>query len=264
MAKASLLQLQRATQNWLHGIRRHPQIRDNRFLDKAVSSSTALWTDPVPSEMWYQRGKIQNLRLAATRLDHCLIPAGEIFSFWAQVGRASSYKGYVRGRMLQEGCMIPAIGGGLCQLSNALYQAALDAGCEIVERHPHSRIVPGSATAERRDATVAWNYIDLRFRAAQPLQLRVRLTPTHLHVALLSASLDGHTVANRPENHSMPLRTLPILSDHACESCGQVSCFRSDHHAFHLKSSPKKAFLVDAAWPEFIRFIETNHTAQMR
>ena len=156
--------------------------------------------------------------------------------------------------------MIPAIGGGLCQLSNALYQAALDAGCEIIERHPHSRIVPGSGTWERRDATVAWNYIDLRFCAAMPLQLQVQLTPSHLHVALLTTNQHSHTLAARSPNRRTPLYTLPILSDYACESCGQVSCFRSDHHAFPLKSSPKKAFLLDTAWPEFIRYVKANHT----
>jgi hypothetical protein len=41
--------------------------------------------------------------------------------------------------------------------------AALQAGCDIVERHGHSRIVPGSAAGHGQDATVAWNYVDLRF-----------------------------------------------------------------------------------------------------
>jgi hypothetical protein len=62
------------------------------------------------------------------------------------------------------------------KLSNALYQVALDSGCEIVERHRHSRTVPGSATAAGRDATVAWNYVDLRFRPAVDMQLTVELT----------------------------------------------------------------------------------------
>jgi len=61
----------------------------------------------------------------------------------------------VPGRQLREGCLFPAIGGGLCQLSNALYDVSLQAECEIVERHPHSRIVPGSAAARDRDAAIA-------------------------------------------------------------------------------------------------------------
>ncbi len=221
-----------------------------------ATSATRLWTDTNPTEAWYQRGKIQNLRQAAARLDRCVIPAGEVFSFWQQVGRASARKGYVAGRMLQEGCMIPAIGGGLCQLSNALYQVALDAGCEILERHPHSRIVPDSATAAGRDATVAWNYIDLRFRARATMQLRVILTATELLVSL-------HTgAAAEPESHSAAPESLEvpgIFSDHACESCGNTTCFRHEPAAVHLASRSATAFLLDGAWPEFKSYVAANH-----
>ncbi len=103
-----------------------------------------------------------------------MIPVGQVFSFWRQVGRASRRRGFVTGRMLKEGCLVPAVGGGLCQLSNALYDAALQSGCEIVERHAHSRVVAGSAAAAGRDATVAWNYVDLRFRTSAPLRMEVQ------------------------------------------------------------------------------------------
>jgi hypothetical protein len=263
-AKANLLQSRRGLENIFARIRRYPQVRTREFQTEIAQSTTALWTDPTSTELWYQRGKVQNLRLAAARLDRAVVPAGAVFSFWAQVGRASGFKGYVQGRMLQEGCMIPAIGGGLCQLSNALYQVALDAGCEIVERHPHSRIVPGSAAADQRDATVAWNYIDLRFRAKQPLQLHVRLTADELRVALSSDRPDNHggVGAESFSSQSSPPNTLPIYSDHACESCGQVSCFRADGHLRHLSNNSRKAFLLDVAWPEFGRYVGANHSLE--
>jgi hypothetical protein len=257
--KAALLQIRRAIQNWRQSIHRHPLASKQHSAQTLAESITALWTDPTPSEIWYQRGKIQNLRIAASRLNCCVIPAGEVFSFWQQVGRASARRGFVRGRMLQEGCMIPAIGGGLCQLSNALYQVALDAGCEIIERHPHSRVVSGSATEARRDATVAWNYIDLRFRSREPMQLCVKLSAENLTVALLAASHENHKTRSVPKQGPARLETLPILNDHACESCGQVSCFRSEHRVFHIANSPVAAYLLDVAWPEFHRYVEANH-----
>lgn len=263
-AKASLLRCKRGLENRAAQIRRYPQVGATKFRTEVARSTTALWTDPTPAEMWYQRGKVQNLRLAAARLDRTLIPAGAVFSFWVQVGRASRFKGYVRGRMLQEGCIIPAIGGGLCQLSNALYQVALAAGCEIVERHPHSRIVPGSATAENRDATVAWNYVDLRFRAREPLLLQVRLTPGELHVSLLSGGSEGDC-ANRAATlpaQSPSSRVLPIYGEHACDSCGQETCFRSDSSLSRMVGDSRKAFLLDAAWPEFAAYVATNHSPQ--
>ena len=53
---------------------------------------------------------------------------GETFSFWRAAGRATRARGYVIGRELRQGCMIPTIGGGLCQLTNALSRVAHQAG----------------------------------------------------------------------------------------------------------------------------------------
>ena len=81
---------------------------------------TPLWADPRLSEQAMQFGKVQNLRRAAAKLDGLLLPRGVVFSFWRQVGRATTARGFVRGRMVQLGCVVPSVGGGLCQLSNCM------------------------------------------------------------------------------------------------------------------------------------------------
>lgn len=154
--------------------------------------------------------------------------------------------------------MIPAIGGGLCQLSNALYQVALEAGCEILERHPHSRIVPGSATAHGRDATVAWNYIDLRFRPLADLQLRVILTTTELQVSL--HTLEGESAPVR-NDAPKPVAVPGIFSDHACESCGNTSCYRHDPSPVKLQTRSATAYLLDNAWPEYRAYVAEQYAA---
>lgn len=112
----------------------------------------------------HQQGKNINLRVACAAIDGLLLAPGAVFSFWRHVGRPTRARGYVEGRMLQGGSLSPAVGGGLCQLSTALYEVALQANLTILERHAHSRIVPGpNAARAGRDATVAWNYVDLRF-----------------------------------------------------------------------------------------------------
>ena len=147
--KAGLLRLRRSGQDIVRGPRRLARLAGLDGFDVAAGvSTTPLWADPALAERTQQQGKVQNLRVAARALEGLVLPAGAVFSFWRQVGPPIRPRGYVSGRMLQQGCMVPAIGGGLCQLSNALYDAALQAGCRIVERHPHSRIVPGSAAAQ--------------------------------------------------------------------------------------------------------------------
>ncbi len=118
----------------------------------------------------HQAGKIANLRVACAAIDGLRLAPGEVFSFWRQIGRPTRARGYVEGRMLQSGALSPAVGGGLCQLSTALYEIALQANLTILERHAHSRIVPGpNAARAGRDATVAWNYVDLRFASPERL-----------------------------------------------------------------------------------------------
>jgi vancomycin resistance protein YoaR len=149
----------------------------------------ALLSAAYGGEAIHQHGKINNLRCAAAALHGRLLAAGAVFSFWRHIGRTTRAKGYAEGRMLQSGWLSPAVGGGLCQLSTALYEVALQAHCRIVERHAHSRIVPGPNAAKAgRDATVAWNYVDLRFASDRPLKLEVRVTQDELIVRLRAMS----------------------------------------------------------------------------
>lgn len=185
--KAWLLRIHRTLLNLVSPVRRHKADDADSFPIQLAESRTPLWTTESLVERSLQLGKVQNLRVAAGALHGILVPAGQTFSFWRQLGRATRKKGYVSGRELREGCLIPAVGEGLCQLSNALYDAALQSGCEIVERHAHSRVVPGSAAEIGRDATVAWNYIDLRFRPKAAIRIHVHLTAQDLIVRLLAA-----------------------------------------------------------------------------
>jgi hypothetical protein len=200
-----------------------------------------------------QFGKVQNLRKACRRLHQMEIPAGEVFSFWKQIGRARTSAGYVQGRELRQGCLIPTVGGGLCQLSNSLYDLALKSGCEIIERHAHSAVVPGSAAEQGRDATIFWNYIDLRFRANQSTLITAVLTHDELAVRFWGKqkliSIGEHKSATRP--------TATI---NTCTDCGVSECFRHVHPGAS-PSAGRKAFLVDECWPEFEEFVRTERSA---
>ncbi len=214
-------------------------------------SRTPLWSETAPGEQALQFGKVHNLRRAAMSLDGVLIPAGAVFSFWRQLGRATRARGYVGGRMLREGCMIPALGGGLCQLSNALYDVALQADCEIVERHAHSRIVPGSVAAAGRDATVAWNYVDLRFTSARDLRLSVALDGDDLVVGL--AAREGG-----PAGSPAPSEALfdAGVAARSCATCGETDCHLHERLPAASAATPaRRAFLVDEDWPEFRTFV---------
>ncbi len=250
-AKVLLHRVGRGTRNLISGPRRLVAGEAETFPAILGESRSRLWSGDRPEERRYELGKVQNLRRAAARLDRVVIPAGQVFSFWKQIGKASRRRGFVTGRMLKEGCLVPAVGGGLCQLSNALYDAALQSGCEIVERHAHSRIVAGSAAVAGRDATVAWNYVDLRFRARVDLRLETRLTADELVVRLRGS--EEPAVAPRHVPTAVPAAPAAMAARN-CAACGEVSCFRHEQPpAEHIAGCT--AFLVDENWPEFQDYV---------
>jgi len=126
-----------------------------------------------------------NARLAALALDGCVIAPGAIFSFNKAVKSWSVDQGYVKAPVSFDGELVRAYGGGVCQTSTTLYNAALLAGLPIVERHPHifrpQYIPPG------RDAAVAYPGVDLRFRNpyAWPIRVRASADGGKLQVRLL-------------------------------------------------------------------------------
>lgn len=225
-----------------------------------AQSRTALYADDYAGEHLYQLGKVHNLRRAARDLDGLVLTPGAVFSFWKQVGPTTRAKGYATGRMLQEGCLSPATGGGLCQLSSALYDAALQARLTIVERHAHSRIVPGSTAARLgRDATIAWNYVDLRFAAPDiPLRLGVALTRDELVVTLHGP--EGVTAPPKedPALFTAHPQVIPFGAARSCATCEETDC--------HLHEAPppprhvRTAWLVDEAWPEFAAHVAASRT----
>jgi vancomycin resistance protein YoaR len=218
--KAAALRTHRTVTDLRNPIPRHQQRNGCTLPFTIARSQTELFPDPRPSEQWHQRAKVENLRLAAPCLDGCFIPAGEVFSFWRQVGKVSVSRGFQLGRALQEGSLILSVGGGLCQLSNAVFQVAVQSGCEILERHCHSRLIPGSAMAAGRDAAVAWNYVDLRFRSSVDLELTIALTADHLIVEM-HAGVHDFRGAQSPE----PFAIRPLDDDPACSTCTS-NCFR--------------------------------------
>jgi hypothetical protein len=234
-------------------LERKPIVTGGRRLG---ASQSPLYANGAAGEQALQAGKVENLRVAARYLHGLVIPAGALFSFWAQVPRPTRRLGFVRGRELREGCVIASVGGGLCQLSNALYDAALTAGCDIVERHAHSRRLPGSMAALGRDATIFWNYVDLRFRPAVDCQLEVSLDRDKLTVALRALGAASAVSAPAVRN----ALSLDVAADEAtgsCDSCGMTACFRNEPASARLPATGA-VWLVDAWWPEHDAYLRAQ------
>lgn len=241
-------------------------------LPLAIEDRSLIWNEVDPREWPLELGKVENLRVAARALDGLEFEARQVFSFWAQVGPPVRARGYVTGRELREGCVVPGIGGGLCLLSNSLYGAARRAGFELLERHAHSRRPPGSRAALGEDATVAWNYIDLRFVANQPWRLEVRLDAEALIVGVRTERRRNRVRvlherrSPEPEGPRSPGSGSGSGSGSEARWAGEsgASCMSCDRPCSNARSGEptktpgRRSWLVDAAWPEYTRYLRAH------
>jgi len=111
-------------------------------------------------------GRVFNVALAASRLNHKLIAPGEIFSLNQTIGEVSSSTGYKNAYVIKDGRTVLGDGGGVCQVSTTMFRAALAAGLPIVERRAHAYRV-GYYEQDAKpgfDATVYAPSTDLKFK----------------------------------------------------------------------------------------------------
>lgn len=130
------------------------------------------------------RDRAFNVRLAAQRLNHTVVPAHGTLSFNAVVGPRTVRAGFREAPVILAGRITDGVGGGVCQVAGTLHSAALRAGLEITRKQPHSR--PSTYIGPGLDAMVAWPDSDLVIENPYAFAVVVEATvsgPT-LHVTL--------------------------------------------------------------------------------
>ena len=103
-----------------------------------------------------------NLVLAANKINGTVLMPGETFSYNKVVGERTIAAGYKDAAIYVDGQTVDGLAGGICQVSTTLYEAALYANLEIVERANH-QFVP-SYIGAGLDATVVWGLTDFQFK----------------------------------------------------------------------------------------------------
>ncbi len=103
----------------------------------------------------------ENIRLAALALNNQFLKPGQQFSFNEVVGPRTKEAGYNEATIIQNNEFVPGVGGGVCQVSTTLYNTVLRANLKIIERSPHSLIIP--YVKPGLDATVVYGYKDFKF-----------------------------------------------------------------------------------------------------
>lgn len=133
--------------------------------------------------------RAENLRLAAEAINGYVIEPGATFSFNEVVGDTTAERGYKEAPVLYSSGLGSSDGGGICQVSTALYIAAVKADLEIVERHPHS--VPSDYAPIGLDATIVYGSRDLRIKNNSQVHTELKAIEVNERRDITEADVDA-------------------------------------------------------------------------
>jgi vancomycin resistance protein YoaR len=127
--------------------------------------------------------RVHNIGLAIGKINGTIVKAGETFSFNQTVGPMGEQQGFKEAIGFDtNGNKVKMPGGGMCQISSTMYNAALIANLEIVERHPHSRRV--YYVPKDKDATVYYDSLDFKFKNNTENDIKIIASNTESNVTI--------------------------------------------------------------------------------
>ena len=127
-----------------------------------VESQYGLINYAITNASSSSKARLNNIKLALSILNGYRVAPGETFSFNEAVGERTSARGFKKATAYSGGDVTEQVGGGICQVSTTLFNAAVKADMEILERHSHSLTV--AYVDKGKDATVNWGNQDFKFR----------------------------------------------------------------------------------------------------
>lgn len=158
-----------------------------------------------------------NMALALSHVNGTVLQPGQTFSYNGTIGDSTDPDaGWLPAGGLMGGLHVQVYGGGICQGSTTLYNAALLAGMEIVERDCHSE--PSSYCPIGLDATVDYGNIDFQFRnpLSTPVYILSWMSDVTLHVNFYGCfpkEWNKITVGSEQTGYEEPLSGVSFTED---------------------------------------------------
>ncbi|MFF2483628.1 VanW family protein [Paenibacillus sp. NPDC058071] len=147
----------------------HPKVTLEQLKAEGIDRKIFEFTTDFNSSA---EGRAHNVTAAANALNDWHLAPGEVFSYGDVIKLAGKEYGFREAPVIQNGKLVPGIGGGICQVSSTLYNVVLRTGIEVVERRNHS--LPVAYLPKGQDATFATGSIDFRFRNSTGKHLIIR------------------------------------------------------------------------------------------
>ncbi|MFC5650505.1 VanW family protein [Paenibacillus solisilvae] len=179
----------------------HPEFTLERLKAQGIERKITSFTTDFSTS---GAGRAYNVSMTAKTLNGWELAPGEVFDYSKVITLTSKQYGYRQAPVILNGELVPGIGGGICQVSSTLYNAALLAGLHMVERRNHS--LPVSYLPKGQDATFAEGAINFRFKNTTGKSIIIQ---TEVSGRKLTVKLFGTMPAN--VSYSIKSKTIATI-----------------------------------------------------
>lgn len=162
-----------------------PQVTTEGLKSSFYRDTLATYTAKYDSE----ENRDTNLRLACEAINGITLYPGESFSYNKALGERTEARGYKPGPSFAGGKTVETIGGGICQVSSALYYCAMKADMGIGSRENHGYAV--SYVPLGMDAAVSWGSLDFTFVNTSTLPIRINASASGGNVTVSIIGTDN-------------------------------------------------------------------------
>ncbi len=147
-----------------------------------------------------------NVARGAELINGTFLMPGEELSVYEIVAPFTEENGYYNAGSYLDGEVVDSMGGGICQVSTTLYNAALYAELEIAERYAHSMLV--SYVDPAMDAAIAGTYKDLKIvnNTESPIYIYGELSGTTLTFTIFGEE-------TRDENRTLDFESVETANN---------------------------------------------------
>ena len=175
------------------------------FANKLASKTTSLSGS--------SGNRINNITLAAQKINGVIIEPGKSFSYNTTVGQRTTARGFREAGAYVNGQVVNEVGGGICQVSSTLYYCTLYSNLKILARTNH--YFPVAYIESGLDATVSWGAPDFRFENNRtfPVKIVAYVSGGSVTVEIWGTNVDGTTVKMDSTSSGMTTTTYRNVYD---------------------------------------------------
>lgn len=126
--------------------------------------------------------RVNNIHRIADIVDGGLVLPGETYSLNGFVGERDRARGFGEAPMIENGKLVPAVGGGVSQFATTMFNAVFFSGLKDIEHKPHSFYI--SRYPAGREATVSYPQPDLKWQNDHPTGILIKTSHTGTSVTV--------------------------------------------------------------------------------